>query len=72
MKAHIVLQHYMKFALVCIIENNFQIQALGAYIRRAYYRRYFCVLDLGGLHAEGLTEGLIFGILRYAHIKFST
>ena len=34
MKAHIVLQHYMKFALVCIIENNFQIQALGAYIRR--------------------------------------
>ena len=27
----------------------------------AYYRRYFCVSDLGGFY----TEGLIFGILRY-------
>ena len=41
MKAHIVLDHYMKFALVCI--------------RRGLF-----------------TEDLIFGILRYAHIKFST
>ena len=53
MKAHIVLHHYMKFALVFIIEDNFQIQAPGAYD----YRRYFCVSDLGGLYKEGLIHG---------------
>ena len=44
----------MKIALVCIIEDNFQIQAPGAYIRGAYYGRYFCVSDLGGLYTDGL------------------
>ena len=48
MKAHIVLYHYMKIALVCIIEDNFQIQAPGAYIRGAYYRRSLR-LRFGGL-----------------------
>ena len=33
MKAHIVLHHYV-FALVCISEDNFQIQVPGAYILR--------------------------------------
>ena len=34
MEAHIVLHHYMKFALVCIIEDNFQIQTPWANTQR--------------------------------------
>ena len=44
--------------MVCIIEDNFQIQAPGGLIfGGAYYRRYFCVLDLGGFYTEGLIHG---------------
>ena len=49
MKAHIVLHHYVQFALVCIIEEKFQIQAPEAYIRRGLLQEVFLRFRFGGL-----------------------
>ena len=46
--------------MVCIIKDT---SPWGLIFRGSYYRRYFCVSDLGDFY----TEGLIFGILRYCN-----
>ena len=56
-----------KIKVFVVIKSSHELKFGGAYIREYYLRNHFCVgvlacLYTGGLHAEFLYEGLIYGI----------
>ena len=60
----------MWFALVCIIEDNYQIQAPGSLYLEGLIVGGIFGFQIGGGGGGGFyTEGLIFGILRYVDIQ---